>query len=83
MFPRSSAPGKPRFDILRWHIVVAHFLTQGLGERGGHLRSRQVSSRDADGFADELTSFLEDAVGALAMSSAAMPGSFLSPMGSA
>src|SRR5438105_4741605 len=51
---------------LRRHIVVAHFLTQSFGERGGHLRSRQVFSRDADGLADEFTSFLEDAVGALA-----------------
>ena len=56
---------KAAVDLGR-HVVVAHLLTQRLGERGGHLRAGQMLAGDADGLADELAAVLEDAVGALA-----------------
>jgi len=63
-----------------WHIVVPYLLPQCLGQRLSHLRTGQMFARNADGLTDKLPTLLEDAVGAL-VSSTAIPGSFLSPMG--
>src|ERR1019366_10160324 len=46
--------------------VVADFLSQHLGKDGGHLRARQILTRNRDGLANELITLLEYAVGAFA-----------------
>src|ERR1019366_4164373 len=51
---------------VRWHAVVADFLSQHLGKNGGHLRARQILTRNSDGLANELITLLEYAIGAFA-----------------
>ena len=63
-------------DIGR-HTVIADFLAQGLAESGSHLRTGQMLSRDAYRLADELASFSEDAVRALANIFGGDAGQFL------
>ncbi len=43
------------------HRKVVHGLSERMGEFGGHLRTREVLSRDAHGLADELFAALKEA----------------------
>ena len=61
------------------HVVVAHLLAERPRKRD--LRTGRVLARDFNGLADQLAATLEDPVAHLPMSSTAMLGSFLSPIG--